>query len=773
MSYSSPHKSQERDELLAPWKNHGLNDTPLNIQGLSRDQFSPSDMYKPFIRVYPAPCGRGTTDANVMEYLRSAPFLEYIDVTTTWKGISLPDAEMLFQIHQAFKSSLESVLVEDLRSLDQHFRQEFSRKHTEDIYSSTLTRQMNFSRDHLVQTMIWMLRPRENWDAYLRLLPLYLSTCDCLKQVEGEESQATAIELRMCYNEISWYLNPPGPVAESAWIPDRLDFGPIQTFQREGQELVIIPYYYTNSFSEENDSNVQLSYSITSSQSWLSWDDSIGGFKGTLPMYSELQRRDDQPHKVYQASPEGPYAIINLLRIDLKGLVTKGRLPGPYLERILRARLTFKIHPWYAHISTRAPSDDYVRPFAQFPAYASPTISWASSESLLIESNTSDDISRCSGNFIHSSILHKKETQPIGTERSPPIPVTSIQYSRKRRLISGQEVKSPKKQHRETTNLCSTTMPQSPPDGSSSIIDHVLAQSTRCLSMDRKQTLHSPRLFNFNRFSFLRDLGPRDNSGGLASSSQSTNPLNSENQNLESPNQIRKCISDPELPVMKEAVIDGESIADNTAYDAPVFSKESILAFSLNHTSRSIDATARKLASPREGPYYSSSSDSSSGNSEPSSRESIHDLSSPTKHGSPRDSPCTDSPRRCSSSIDMILEDSSIAPRLRREQALLWKALSANARGSPAGGSVMNVQEQKDIYEAMKKSAEEEQNRRDERLGLADVFDDLFVNDSSDGISGEDAMVGSNSEQSGPLSEDDSGLGSVDQRLGDSVNYGF
>ncbi|MCJ1465792.1 hypothetical protein MMC07_004411 [Pseudocyphellaria aurata] len=767
MSYSSSRKSREWDGLLAPWRHHGLTDTPLNIQGLSRDQFSPSDMYKPFIRVYPAPCGREKKDANVMDYLRSAPFLEYIDVTTTWKGISLPDVEVLFQIHQVFKTSLESVLVEDLRSLHQQFCQEFSRNLTEDIYRSSLTRQINFSRDRLVQKMIWTLRPRENWDVYLRLLPLYLSTCDCLKTVEGEESQATAIELRMCYNELSWYLNPPGPVAESAWIPDRLDFGPIQTFQCEGQELVIIPYYYTNSFSEENDNNVQISYSITSSQSWLSWNDSIGGFRGTLPMYSELQRRDDQPYKVYPASPECPYNIINILRIDLRGLVTKGRLPGPHLERILRARLTFKIHPWYAHISTRAPSDDYVRPFAQFSAYDSPKISWASSESLPIESNISDNV------FIHSRTLHKRGAQPIELERSPPIPVRSMQKSRRRRLVSGQEINSPKTRHRETTNLFSMTKPQSPSDGGSSTIDHVLAKSICCLSMDRKQTLHSPRLFNLNRFSFLRELGPRDDSGKLASLSRSSNLLNSENENLEIPDQIRKYISDPELPFSEEAVIDREPMADYTAYDAPVFMKESMLAFSLSQISHSIEATARKRASPRKRPYYSSSSDSSSGNSEPSSRESIHDLSGPTKHGSPRNSPSTDSPRRCSSSIDVILEDSSVAPGLRREQALLWKALSANARGSPVGDSVLNLQEQKDIYEAMKKSAEEEQNKRDEKLGLADVLDDLFVNDSSDGIFSEDALVESNSEQSGPLSEDDSGLGSVDQGLEDSVNYGF
>lgn len=800
MSRSSTQRFQaQRDGLLVPWGNHGLVNTPLNIEGLSRDQFSPSDMYKPFVRVYPSPYGRGTKDANVIDYLRSAPFLEYIDVTTTWKGMSLTDAEVLFQIHQVFTASLESVLVEHLRSLHQQFQQESSRYDTEATYRSTLIRRMKLSRGHLMQTMIWMLRPQENLDGYLRLLPLYLSTCDCLKRAEGDESQAVAMELRVCYNEAPWCLNSPGPIAEPAWIPDRLDFGKIHQFQREGQELVIMPYYYTHSFSEEKDKDVQISYCITSPQSWLSWDNSIGGFKGTLPMYSEFQGRDDRRHKVYPASPEDPYATLNILRIDLKALINKGRLPGLRIERTLRARLTFKIIPWYAHISTNAPSDDFIRLFAsQIPTHISPTISWASSESSLNSSNSSDDLSPYSGKSLCASTLHKKAAQTIETEISSPmdVTVTSTPNSRKRRFLSGHEIISPSNRHREPTNMSSTTKSQTPPKRSGSTIDRVfpLDGSISYLSMDRKQTPDLPPLVYSNRFSPLRDLEQSDSIEKRVSSSQSTNSLDSENQNLEGAIKIRKCISAPGLFLnrmrqerldssyfSKNTFIEGEQTADTAEFDAPDIKKErSLLAVLLGDVSHVVDASApENLARPGEGQHHSGFLNSSSAKSKLSSRESSHDFSGSKKHRSPRDSTSIDSPRRCSSSIesssiDMILEDSVVAPRLRREQALLWKALSAKGHGSPAGGSMLNVQERKDIYEAMKKSAEEEQNRRDERLGLADVFDDLFVDDSSDvSSSEEDEMVESSSEQPELLSEGDSGLGSVDQGLEDSVNYGF
>ncbi|MCJ1427633.1 hypothetical protein MMC29_005536 [Sticta canariensis] len=799
-SHSSTQKFQaQRDGLLVPWGNHGLVHTPLNIEGLSRDQFSPSDMYKPFVRVYPSPYGRGTKDANVIDYLRSAPFLEYIDVTTTWKGMALTDAEVLFQIHQVFTASLESVLVEHLRILHQRFQQESSRYDIEAMYNSTLIRRMKFSRGHLMQTMIWMLRPQENLDVYLRLLPLYLSTCDCLKQAEGDESEATAIEVRVCYNEAPWCLNSPVPIAEPAWIPDRLDFGKIHQFQREGQELVIIPYYYTRSFSEENDKDVQIFYRITSPQSWLSWDNSIRGFKGTLPMYSEFQGRDDRRHKVYPASPEDPYAILNILRIDLKALINKGRLPSLRIERTLRARLTFKIIPWYAHISTHAPTNDFIRPFAsQFPTHASPTISWASSESPLNSSNSSDGLSRYSGNSPFASTLHKKAAQTIETEISSPtgVTVTSTPNIRKRRLLSGHEIISPSKRHRETTNMSSTTKSQTPPNRSSSTVDRVLPfnGSISSLSMDRKQTLDPPPLVFSNRFSPLRDLEQSDVDGKRVSSCRSTNSLESENQNLEGAIKIRKCISAPELSInrrrqerldssyfSKNTIIEGEQAPDTAKYDGPVIKQNrSMLAVLLGDVSHIVDAIApENLARQGEGQHHSGFLDSSSAKSKLSSRESSHDFSGSKKDRSLRDSPSIESPRRCSSSvesssIDMILEDSFVAPRLRREQALLWKALSAKRHGSPAGGSMLNVQERKDIYEAMKKSAEEEQNRRDERLGLADVFDDLFVDDSSDvSSSEEDEMVKSSSEQPELLSEGDSGLGSVDQGLEDSVNYGF
>lgn len=788
----SPPKSQaQRDGFLAPWGNHGLNKTQLNIQGLNRYQFSPSDMYKPVVRVYPAPYGRGTKEANVMDYLRSAPFLEYIDVTTSWKGMSLTDAEVLFQIHQVFKASLESVLVEHLRDLHQQFQQESSRYHTDDVYSSTLIRQMNFSRVHLMQTIIWMLRPRRKWDVYLRLLPLYLSTCDCLQQIEGDESQATAIEVRVCYNEASWYLSPPGPVAEPAWIPDRLDLGQIQQFQREGQELIIMPYYYTHSFSGEKDDDVQISYSITSCQPWLSWDDSIGGFKGTLPTYSELQGRGDLHYKVYPASPEDPYAIVNILRVDIKALVTKGRLSSLRLERTLRARLTFKIIPRYEHIGSQGPSDGFFRPLVpQFPTHAFPTISWASSESLLNRSNLPDDLSRYSEEIFPSSKLDKRVAQTIETENCPPMHVTSSQNSRKRRVISGDELTSPNKRHRETTKIFSMTKPETTPDGSRSTIDRALPfdGSNSYLSTDCKQILDAPPLLYFNRVSPLCDLELSDGVGYKASSYQPTDSLDSGSQSLELTNKIRKCISAQDLSIdtkrqerkdsgyfSKETVIEGDRTAETSAYNVPAIKKRSKLTVLLKDVSHSIDAIAReKLARLGEGQYCSGSSDSSSRNSELSSRKSSNNLLGVKKRRSPKGSP-----RRCSSSIesssiDMILEDSSVASGLRREQALLWKALSAKMHGSPGSASVLNVQERKEIYEAMKISAEEEQKRRDEKIGLTDVFDDLFVDDSNDVNSDEeDEMVESSSEQPEPLSEDDSGLGSVDQGLEDSVNYGF
>lgn len=825
MCTSSPRKLQaQRNGVLGPGGNHGPSNTPLNIQGLSRDQFSPFDMYKPVVQVFPTPYGRGTKDANVIDYLRSSPFLEHIDVTTTWKGMSLTNAELLFQIHQVFKASLESVLVEHLRSLHQQFLQESSRYHTEDFYSSALNRQMNFSRAHLLQTMTCMLRPRRNWDIYLKLLPLYLSTCDCLKQIEGDESHATAIEVRIYYTKDSWYLNPPRPVVEPARIPDRLALGQIQQFQREGQELIIIPYYFTHSFSEEKDNDVQISYSITSSQSWLSWDDSIGGFKGTLPIYSELQGRDDRRHKVYPASLDDPHAILNILRIDLKALVTKGRLPDLRIERTLRARLTFKIVPRYSHINTPISSEVFFRPFkAQSLTLATPTISWASGESPLNRSNSSDVLSFYPGKFLHPSKLHKKAAQTFETNTSSPMHVKPTQNLQKKQFRSGLEIILPKTRPRENTTKFSTTILRTPPDDST--IDRVLpfGGPISCLSKDRKQSLNLPPLIYLNRYSSLRDLDLSDGNGNDVSSSQSTNPLDSENQrflgdlelssgagnkvsssestnSLESEsqslggkNKIRKSIPVSELSINRdgrelvgsgnfcnETGTERDRTAYTTAYDAPVIKKRSTLSVLLNDVSHSIDAITQETpARLGEGQYYYGFSDSSSLNSGLSSRRSSGDVSDPKKRRLSRDSPCMESPRRCSSSIgsysiDMVLEDSIVAPGLRREQALLWKALSAKAHCSPAGGSILNVQERKDIYEAMKRSAEEEQKRRDEKLGLADVFDDIFVADSSNVSSVvDDEMMESSSVKSELLSEDDSALMFVDQELEDSVNYGF
>ena len=344
-------------------------DTPeIIIMGLDVGYASALDLYRPIIRAYPAEQGRAANSMTTFDYLRLRPPVEHIDICTTWKGLSLKEAEILFQLHQLFKESLQDLVADQLHEQDRKFRQQHPRNPVNDPGSSdtaTFYSQLIFSRTRLTDSMVRLLQSsREHTGGFERLLPFYLTSCGYLVDIERSGAQNTAIDLQFQYNRSSVPKNPCKLAVEAGWSPDFLTFEQLTILPREGEELQIIPRYNSNAVFRLEDNHTDLRYSLETPLPWLTWDDQIRGFKGVVPMYSEIRGTDSRFGKVYRPGRVGPHAIVNQLRIEIKALFTECCKPSLYLERTVRTRLTIRILPWYANHNANAPDDESVIPIS-------------------------------------------------------------------------------------------------------------------------------------------------------------------------------------------------------------------------------------------------------------------------------------------------------------------------------------------------------------------------------------------------------------------------
>jgi hypothetical protein len=705
-----------------------------SINGLGFAHSSPQAMFMPVIRAYPPPYGRQARSGSDLGYLHASPFIEHIDMTTVWKGLLLPDAERLLYLHLTFKDSLEDLLADALHQVHEEFQQQYSSRHNLCVgnqVKSSFSRRLPFSLSQLVQSMQQRLKLCGKWVEksqmrdFMMLFPVYLFACDCLMDVEGDRVGDTAVEICLYYYHPSMHSVPHGPLNEAAWIPDMLSFDEINDIQREGQELIIIPHYRGNRAFTSHITNASVHYSVESSQPWLSWDKSISGFRGNVPLYSEMGGSKNVPAKVYGACQAGPYAIINALRVEIKALLIAGSGFPVRLERTIRARLTFKIVPWYAHDSACAPKDDSVRPFAfHDPEYSSPSISSRSSSlGTELAYGSSRSSIACKDGYPYLSPKSSRvsaELLPMTPDRgSPP---TS---PRKRRATSSLKILSPTKRQRENgrkqdlSNLDTKDSSKSNVQGD---LDQCWTNST---TLDER--ISSPiRSPHHNHLSHMHgDLalgsGDEDEVPGLDHSGGNLvdkvlfhgklSPSSAKDANLNSIYGIHKMTEDEASSSQESESFSEQRIHPTTnSFDGL--------------TTNEIPRSKLAIRGVCQGQSIS-----------PSDTQSSISTRSESSDGSP-----SGRSRKDSSTPEIIIENSKVDPGIRHEQAVLWRILNTKESQRKKNMGRISVHELKDMYAAMKLSAVEVQERDRAKIGLGDVFDDIFMAGGSSTDEMEDAF---------------------------------
>ena len=138
---------------------------------------------------------------------------------------------------------------------------------------------------------------------------------------------------------------------------DILLFPCLDILPREGSIIEIRPRYHRGVFDERNDNYYSdVTYNIDDLPPWLHWDETISGWTGRVPMYSELRGMSTPSRQVIDGGRDGPYAVLHLLRIEVKAtLIVRHSSLSVGLKRTIRTRLTLKVVPWYAAKAPQTP----------------------------------------------------------------------------------------------------------------------------------------------------------------------------------------------------------------------------------------------------------------------------------------------------------------------------------------------------------------------------------------------------------------------------------
>ena len=368
-----------------------------------------------------------------MDYLRTGPLVEHLDVCTVLKGLSLADAEVMFSIDSVFQKSLEEVLASQLQQMEWQARRELPPYHIDNSdgpVAPVASRQLSFRLAKLVKKMVKGMQQEgpgrdELWptSSLLVYVMQYLTTRDCLIDIEPCGFQDMAVQIRMHYAGI------PRPMAEVIRNPDFLCFERLDPLPREGQQFRVIPRYRHGAFYGIEDASTTIEYVIEPAVPWLTWKPELRGFVGIIPLFSEMASGTAlATRSVICMGSVSTYTDVHYLRFEVKAILTEKLIPMVRLERTIRTRLNIKVIPWYAHSSALAPKG-------------------SSSDSLILDQNAAAALSpRVNSEAITTGVAKCANKEALGPSKfaSPKVkPDITASMSEERQFSQSQKRHSP------------------------------------------------------------------------------------------------------------------------------------------------------------------------------------------------------------------------------------------------------------------------------------------------------------------------------------------
>ncbi|MCJ1473552.1 hypothetical protein MMC13_002203 [Lambiella insularis] len=323
----------------------------ISLKGLSSGYESLIALYKPTRQL--SNTQNSSTVGLSLAGLCLSPQVEELDSYIIWTCLSVQTAQVLYEMDRVISPCLADLLANQLELLDatackqnEYLPGEVKHAHTiwfclSDLMGSMLEEmQIDCYRE---------LSARPS-DVLLELLLLYLISRNSIDERNTFSNMNATITVELGRSENVYAGNVLSPVAYVVEQPDSLTFSNLNLVPREGSILEIIPQFCRGVFATTNGCYSDISYSIHPLPSWLQWNDHISGWRGQVPLYTELRGKPIDPEHIINIRQEGPYAIVNLLRLEVKAsLIDRHSSLSVCLKHTIRTRLTLKVTPWYAH----------------------------------------------------------------------------------------------------------------------------------------------------------------------------------------------------------------------------------------------------------------------------------------------------------------------------------------------------------------------------------------------------------------------------------------
>ena len=319
--------------------------TLARIHGLDMGVHQPADFMKPFKRYFPTSVQQHLSLPTARIELPRP--IKPVHVTTAWMGMTLEFAKELYRIHEAFTTSVEQILEEQLSRLYSDLQHEHQARmsDSEKPFTGIMERYVFVRRQELMNLLMLKLHGMQPQDDFTiaptGLLALYLAVTECFFDCTGNDPGYFVMTLRTCFNKAE-PLNDT--YIEAGWTPDSVFFNDINTQPREGQELIIAPHYQCNSPFRSGSKPHVVRYSTDAP--WLIWCEDSHCFRGFVPCFSGVADQNYQSTTLGHDTTSYPIDVaIEAVLVEGYSVYGDSRL---WFERAVRTRIHFSVIAWHS-----------------------------------------------------------------------------------------------------------------------------------------------------------------------------------------------------------------------------------------------------------------------------------------------------------------------------------------------------------------------------------------------------------------------------------------
>jgi hypothetical protein len=300
-----------------------------------------------------------------LDSFRQASLIEHLDICTTWKGLTYQKATELLFWEKTFVSILESLIQNQVswlkdeneiptsptsantpsdngKAVSRSVRVDFS-----DVVVNMVCHHNKYGRHHT-----WFASTSNVYSTVAR----FVRTRECFFGTGSPMTEKTTgdawLDVQLGPEKIYFDSEKSDPYFENTleiqWHPNIITFHEFDVITQEGHDFVLMPRVCGLT---STDFGPYSTISYDTSASWLKWDPDVNGFRGRVPLCSELPHSSSE--RVPASQPDRPtYSDMETMRIIVTAVVTEFFGTAVRWVRKLRSRVSVKVLPYQEEDST-------------------------------------------------------------------------------------------------------------------------------------------------------------------------------------------------------------------------------------------------------------------------------------------------------------------------------------------------------------------------------------------------------------------------------------